>query len=259
VPPPPVPRLRSPTRPAPPPGVATVRSKNRRDEAWWSSFLPVLPAACMIPSDQTTGLASLDLGSIKSHLRLLCVLAPPTLRRRRNPNGIRNDFSRRFMRRPGLLPSARMRPSVAEFGTRRPAHHRQALAAAAGGLVLALGLTAGIGWVLSEVLVTVFTGVFDPPPGALTIPWLYLAAVTVRAASVSPQPQPSGKPTSHRSVSCANSGSTTVMAAGSPRADQPGTRAGWAANQPRRWPAARRAASWSSASPDPAQADWCRP
>jgi hypothetical protein len=25
--------------------------------------------------------------------------------------------------------------------------------------------------------------VFDPPPDALTIPWLYLAAVTVRAAS----------------------------------------------------------------------------
>ena len=78
-----------------------------------------------------------------------------------------------------------------------------AQAAAAGGLVLALGLTAGIGWVLSEVLVTVRTGVFDPPPGALTIPWRYLAAVTVRAASALPRPQPSGKPTSHRSVSCA--------------------------------------------------------
>lgn len=91
------------------------------------------------------------------------------------------------------------------------------LAAAAGGLVLSLGLTerrrtfaiaaalgatgqqlrglvaaetstlavcgvvagAGIGWALSEVLVTVLTGVFDPPPDVLTVPWPYLAAVTV--------------------------------------------------------------------------------
>jgi putative ABC transport system permease protein len=91
------------------------------------------------------------------------------------------------------------------------------LAAAVGGLVLALGLTerrrtfaiaaalgatgqqlrglvaaetstlavggvvagTGIGWALSEVLVTVLTGVFDPPPDVLTVPWLYLAAVTV--------------------------------------------------------------------------------
>jgi len=91
------------------------------------------------------------------------------------------------------------------------------LAAAAGGLVLVLGLTerrrtfaittalgatgkqlrglvaaetatlaiggvvvgAAIGWALSEVLVAVLTGVFDPPPDALTVPWPYMAAVTV--------------------------------------------------------------------------------
>ncbi len=90
-------------------------------------------------------------------------------------------------------------------------------AAAAGGLVLVLGLTerrrtfaittalgaagkqlrglvaaetatlaiggvvagAAIGWTLSEVLVAVLTGVFDPSPDALTVPWPYLAAVTV--------------------------------------------------------------------------------
>ncbi|PJM98857.1 ABC transporter permease [Streptomyces sp. CB01201] len=95
------------------------------------------------------------------------------------------------------------------------------LAAAAGGIVLALGLaerrrtfaittvlgatrrqlrglvlseaavmTAGglaggaaIGWALSQMLVTVLTGVFDPPPAALAVPWTYLA-LTVLAAVV---------------------------------------------------------------------------
>ena len=42
-----------------------------------------------------------------------------------------------------------------------------------GGLVLG-GLA---GWALSEMLVAVFTDVFDPPPDTLTVPWGYLAAV----------------------------------------------------------------------------------
>jgi putative ABC transport system permease protein len=91
------------------------------------------------------------------------------------------------------------------------------LAAAAGGLVLALGLAerrrtfaiatalgasgrqlrafvfsealvltvAGLiagtitGWLLSEMLVKVLTGVFDPPPSVLSVPWPYLLAVGV--------------------------------------------------------------------------------
>jgi putative ABC transport system permease protein len=91
------------------------------------------------------------------------------------------------------------------------------LAAAAGGLVLFLGLTerrrtfailtalgatrrqlrdlvtaeatvltvggllagAGVGWLLSQVLVAVLTGVFDPPPSTTSVPWLYLAGATV--------------------------------------------------------------------------------
>jgi len=46
-----------------------------------------------------------------------------------------------------------------------------------GGLVLgALG-----GWILAEMLVKVLTGVFDPPPSALAVPWLYLGAVAAVA------------------------------------------------------------------------------
>ena len=96
----------------------------------------------------------------------------------------------------------------------------EVLAAAAGGLVLALGLTerrrtfaitsllgatrtqlrglvlgeavviAGAGiaagavsaWLLSQMLVTVLTGVFDPPPATLTVPWGYLVATIAIAA-----------------------------------------------------------------------------
>ena len=46
-------------------------------------------------------------------------------------------------------------------------------------LVLAVGglLTGGlIGLVLAQVLVAVLTGVFDPPPAAVTVPWTYLIA-----------------------------------------------------------------------------------
>ncbi len=41
------------------------------------------------------------------------------------------------------------------------------------------GLAAGAvgGWVLSHMLVKVLTGVFDPPPAALAVPWSYLATV----------------------------------------------------------------------------------
>jgi len=80
------------------------------------------------------------------------------------------------------------------------------LAAASTGLLLALGLAerrqlAGFvwteaifvsvgglllgaltGWVLAQMLVKVLTGVFDPPPAALSVPWAYLALVAVIAA-----------------------------------------------------------------------------
>lgn len=49
----------------------------------------------------------------------------------------------------------------------------EAAVLAAGGVVIgAVG-----GWLLSEMLVTVLTGVFDPPPSAPAVPWAYLAGI----------------------------------------------------------------------------------
>jgi putative ABC transport system permease protein len=45
--------------------------------------------------------------------------------------------------------------------------------------VLGLGFGAILGAVLSRMLVTILTGVFDPPPDRLTVPWPYLTGVTV--------------------------------------------------------------------------------
>jgi putative ABC transport system permease protein len=41
------------------------------------------------------------------------------------------------------------------------------------------GLLSGalIGWLVTHVLVTTLSGVFDPPPATLTVPWPYLATV----------------------------------------------------------------------------------
>lgn len=57
------------------------------------------------------------------------------------------------------------------------------------GFVTIAGLLAGTigGWALTAMLVRVLTGVFDPPPDAVTVPWSYLgviAAVAVLAAVV---------------------------------------------------------------------------
>ncbi|GAB3366563.1 MULTISPECIES: FtsX-like permease family protein [Amycolatopsis] len=55
----------------------------------------------------------------------------------------------------------------------------EVLVLGAGGL-LAGGLA---GWALSHLLVKVLTGVFDPPPAALTVPWSYLVAVGATAVA----------------------------------------------------------------------------
>ncbi|MFI1183514.1 FtsX-like permease family protein [Streptomyces sp. NPDC020799] len=50
-----------------------------------------------------------------------------------------------------------------------------AVAGAAGGVLL--------GWALSHMLVKVLSGVFDPPPAALAVPWGYLAALAAAVAA----------------------------------------------------------------------------
>ncbi|PZS40591.1 MAG: ABC transporter permease [Pseudonocardiales bacterium] len=66
------------------------------------------------------------------------------------------------------------------------AHTRQ-LGALVWGEVLIVGVTGAalgtlIGWALTEMLVKVLTGVFDPPPQYLTVPWTYLGALAALAA-----------------------------------------------------------------------------
>ncbi|MFF4902471.1 FtsX-like permease family protein [Streptomyces sp. NPDC001068] len=66
----------------------------------------------------------------------------------------------------------------------RPRHLRGMVLSEA--LLLAVGGLAGgalIGWALSEMLVTVLTGVFDPPPAALSIPGGYLALTGAAAVA----------------------------------------------------------------------------
>lgn len=49
------------------------------------------------------------------------------------------------------------------------------------GIVLVGGIAAGtaLGWLLASMLIRLLTGVFDPPPDAASMPWLYLAGVLV--------------------------------------------------------------------------------
>jgi putative ABC transport system permease protein len=47
------------------------------------------------------------------------------------------------------------------------------------GIVLGAGLllAAGLGWLLSEMLVAMLQHVFDPPPDHLAVPWAYLGGL----------------------------------------------------------------------------------
>jgi putative ABC transport system permease protein len=67
--------------------------------------------------------------------------------------------------------------------------HMRAVIGSEAGVLTVLGLIAGavIGTALSIMLVNLLTGVFDPPPSTIAIPWTYLAAlvsVTVCALAI---------------------------------------------------------------------------
>jgi putative ABC transport system permease protein len=48
--------------------------------------------------------------------------------------------------------------------------------------VVGVVLGALTGWGIAQVLVKILTGVFDPPPGSLSVPWGYLLAVLAAIA-----------------------------------------------------------------------------
>jgi putative ABC transport system permease protein len=56
--------------------------------------------------------------------------------------------------------------------------HLRSFVLAESAILIICGLAAGavVGWALSRMLVSVLRGVFDPPPTALSVPWIYLAA-----------------------------------------------------------------------------------
>lgn len=59
--------------------------------------------------------------------------------------------------------------------------HLRALTGAEAAVLTVGGVATGalIGWALTEMLVAVLSGVFDPPPATITVPWGYLAGVVV--------------------------------------------------------------------------------
>ncbi len=77
----------------------------------------------------------------------------------------------------GLSERRRTFAIVSALGA-KPRHLRQIIFSEAAVLsVLGVGAGALLGWVLAEMLVKVLTGVFNPPPSTIAIPWLYLSAV----------------------------------------------------------------------------------
>ncbi|MEY2474369.1 MAG: putative transport system permease protein [Actinomycetota bacterium] len=77
----------------------------------------------------------------------------------------------------GIIERRRMFAIASALGTK--ARQIAAFVWAEAALVTGGGVIAGacMAWVLSHVLVKVLTGVFDPPPAALAVPWVYLGGV----------------------------------------------------------------------------------
>jgi putative ABC transport system permease protein len=80
-----------------------------------------------------------------------------------------------------LIERRRMFAIAAALGANRRQLAGFVLAEAAIVVVSGLLLGAAAGWTLSQMLVKVLTGVFDPPPAHLAVPWPYLTAVVLTA------------------------------------------------------------------------------
>jgi putative ABC transport system permease protein len=83
----------------------------------------------------------------------------------------------------GLAQRRRAFAIITALGARPRQVASFARAEAAALAVFGGGLGAAGGWVLAHMLVRVLTGVFDPPPAHLAVPWPYLAVVGVAAAA----------------------------------------------------------------------------
>jgi putative ABC transport system permease protein len=83
----------------------------------------------------------------------------------------------------GLAERLRMFAVLAALG----AKSRQLLAFLAAEAILVVGAGAAfgiaLGFLVAQVLVKVLTGVFDPPPEALVVPWTYLGGLLLAAAA----------------------------------------------------------------------------
>jgi putative ABC transport system permease protein len=77
----------------------------------------------------------------------------------------------------GLAERRRTFAIASALGGKR--RHLRAMIASEGALLAVLGLLGGaiLGAVLSQMLIKVLTGVFDPPPSVISVPWLYLGAL----------------------------------------------------------------------------------
>jgi putative ABC transport system permease protein len=85
----------------------------------------------------------------------------------------------------GLGLSERRRGIALATSLGASARQARRLAAAEPGYVLVVGTVCGLaaGWALAYLTVTVLTGVFDPPPTSLAVPWTYVVAVVLCAAA----------------------------------------------------------------------------
>ncbi|HEY3630310.1 MAG TPA: ABC transporter permease [Jatrophihabitantaceae bacterium] len=81
----------------------------------------------------------------------------------------------------GLAERRRSFAILAALGARR--RHLRGLIASETLVLAVCGLLAGaaLGWALSGMLVKVLTGVFDPPPSTIAVPWTYLVSVVIIA------------------------------------------------------------------------------